>query len=596
MVSPISYYVGNYTSNKNVGNSSSYHIENATAHFIPLRIVFKYFFELPNIFNVTVENIKKMKMSSSNICDFFQSPLWLHILNFYPNKMVLPVFLFYDDFEINNPLGSHSGIHKLGGTYVSIPALPIQYQSHLENIFFSILCHSCDRNLFGNRAIFNILLQELAYLENEGITVVVGGKKHQLYFVLALIVGDNLAVNGILGFTESFKANYFCRLCKASKEQCQNLCTSVSDFQRIKENYDRDVIASNVSNTGIKEPCMWNDLSSFNVTENLTVDIMHDLYEGICRYELGAILYAFIINEKFFSLQLLNERIKFCKYVVNETNRPTLIKMEQIRKKYIIMSSSEMKCLIRYLGLIIGNKVPHNNAFWELFLLLKKIISLSSSQVTNPSTCTLLKSVIEEHHNLYLELFNESFKPKHHLITHYPEVMLNIGPLRGISAIRFEAKHRHFKRIAAATSSRVNITLTIAKKNQLQLSERLLSRRGFPETIIFGPVIDVDCFMWVKVNGIKYIVKKTVLLTNVDEPLPQFSRFETIERDENNELLFSLKIMENIGYYFHVDAFEIKESTNAEKIKVRFSQLLNIFPASDVLNFANTNEKFILLY
>lgn len=38
-IPPTSYYVGNYTSNKNVGNSSIYHIENATAHFIPLRII-----------------------------------------------------------------------------------------------------------------------------------------------------------------------------------------------------------------------------------------------------------------------------------------------------------------------------------------------------------------------------------------------------------------------------------------------------------------------------------------------------------------------------------------------------------------------------
>lgn len=93
-------------------------------------------------------------------------------------------------------------------------------------------------------AIFNRLLQEFAYLENEGITVTVEGKKHKLYFALALIIGDNLGVNGILGFTESFKANYFCRLCKTSKEQSQQLCISISDLQRTKENYDRDVIES----------------------------------------------------------------------------------------------------------------------------------------------------------------------------------------------------------------------------------------------------------------------------------------------------------------------------------------------------------------
>lgn len=56
----------------------------------------------------------------------------------------------------------------------------------------------------------------------------------------------------------------------------------------------------------------------------------------------------------------------------------------------------------------------------------------------------------------------------------------------------------------------------------------------------------------------------------MDEPLPQFSRLETIEC-ENQKLLFSLKIMKNVGYYFHVDAFEINELTDIKKIKVHFS-------------------------
>lgn len=129
MIPPVSHYVGSYTSNKNVANSSSYHIENATADLIPLRMTFKVFFELPNVFNAIMENIKKMKVSSPNVCNFLQSPLWLDILNLYPNKMILPLFLFYNDFEINNPLGSHAGIHKLGGAYISIPALPISVTS-----------------------------------------------------------------------------------------------------------------------------------------------------------------------------------------------------------------------------------------------------------------------------------------------------------------------------------------------------------------------------------------------------------------------------------------------------------------------------------
>lgn len=124
-----------------------------------------------------------------------------------------------------------------------------------------------------------------------------------------------------------------------------------------------------------------------------------------------------------------------------------------------------MACLVRYLGLIIGDKIPENNCAWEVFLLLKQIISIVTSRTIHESTPKLLKSLIEEHHNSYLEVFdNITLKPKHHIITHYPEIMTTVGPLINISSMRFEAKHRDFKKNANVVNSRVNITLTLAKK------------------------------------------------------------------------------------------------------------------------------------
>lgn len=45
------------------------------------------------------------------------------------NKIALPLLIYFDDFEVDNPLGSHAGIHKLGGVYVSLPFLPPHYVS-----------------------------------------------------------------------------------------------------------------------------------------------------------------------------------------------------------------------------------------------------------------------------------------------------------------------------------------------------------------------------------------------------------------------------------------------------------------------------------
>lgn len=442
LIPPISYYVGNMPTCKKTDTNTYFNIQAATAHFIPLRKIFQHFMELPNVLQLTLRHIREMnKCCSKDYFDFLTSPLWRDISKNYGDGIVIPIFLFYDDFEINNPLGSHAGIHKLGAAYILLAGTPLKYHSTLDNIFLALLCHSSDRTTHGNRATFNILFEELKFLETNGIEVVSNNKRYKIYFTLTLILGDNLGVNSILGFSESFSSHFFCRFCRATKEQCQTLCISDLLLRRTKSNYDRDIQNLSGISAGVKEPCIWNDLKFFHVTKNIACDVMHDIYEGICRYEVGIIL-KYLIDEKLFSLQFLNERIKYFNFGAYERNRVPLIKTEHIKKCCIIISAAEMACLVRYLGLIIGDKIPQNNCAWEVFLLLKQIISIVTSRTIHESTPKLLKSLIEEHHSFYLEIFNNvTLKPKHHIITHYPEIMTTVGPLINISSMRFEAKH-----------------------------------------------------------------------------------------------------------------------------------------------------------
>jgi len=40
----------------------------------------------------------------------------------------------------------------------------------------------------------------------------------------------------------------------------------------------------------IKEMCIWHELSNFHVTNNLSCDLMHDVLEGILRYDMAEII------------------------------------------------------------------------------------------------------------------------------------------------------------------------------------------------------------------------------------------------------------------------------------------------------------------
>ncbi|KAL4119209.1 hypothetical protein QTP88_012053 [Uroleucon formosanum] len=79
-------------------------------------------------------------------------------------RVVFLLFVFFDNFESGNALGSHSGIHKLG-VYVSLPCLPSYLSTVLFNIFFALIFHISDRVEFGNRIIFQPLMDELNFLQ-----------------------------------------------------------------------------------------------------------------------------------------------------------------------------------------------------------------------------------------------------------------------------------------------------------------------------------------------------------------------------------------------------------------------------------------------
>lgn len=49
-------------------------------------------------------------------------------------------------------------------------------------------------------------------------------------------------------------------------------------------------LSNNVSITDIKESCVWNEVDSFIVTSNYNIDIMHDMLEGVCKYDIGFLI------------------------------------------------------------------------------------------------------------------------------------------------------------------------------------------------------------------------------------------------------------------------------------------------------------------
>lgn len=92
---------------------------------------------MANVFTDTIHYVNQLTFENNAIENFVQGTQWKHQI-MGDQKLILPLFIYYDDFEPCNVLSSHSGEQKLGAVYASIPCIPPQYQSLLENLFLAI--------------------------------------------------------------------------------------------------------------------------------------------------------------------------------------------------------------------------------------------------------------------------------------------------------------------------------------------------------------------------------------------------------------------------------------------------------------------------
>lgn len=130
--------------------------------------------------------------------------------------------------------------------------------------------------------------------------------------------------------------------------------------------YNLDVLYNNVSQTGVKEDCIWHTLNGFHVTSNFAVDVMHDLFKGVCVYDLTGLFKVLVCDLKLFFLETLNSRIHLFNYTeIDNANKPPTITLDRIGSG-LKMTASQILCLPRFLGLMIGNLVLEGLEIWEL--------------------------------------------------------------------------------------------------------------------------------------------------------------------------------------------------------------------------------------
>lgn len=439
-----------------------------TGVLLPLQFQFRKVFEKNNLLLHTLQQIELISNSSELNGHFIHGALWRVKSKPFldAGKIVIPYFLYIDDSEINNPLGPHTD--PVSFIYYSFPVV------ENSEIYLAAVLKGRDYKEFGNEKCLSALVCSIRELEKNGIPIETSEGTKIVYFVLALFVGDNLGLNTVLGFTSSFNHQFFCRFCKTPKSITQTLSSDIVSTARNPTNYLEDVVTGDVSVTGIKEMSIFNTIDTFHVTTNYAVDLMHDVFEGICHYDLCHIIQYFI-PQQYLTLESLNIRKHMFNYGEIEIDHISPeITHSHLNKFHLKMTAREMMCFVHLFPLMIGDLIPEDDEVWLFMLGLLEIIDILLSFEISRDLVERLRFLITKHHEEYVQLFNDTLKPKHHLLLHYCSVILQSGPPRNFWSFRFEAKHKEFKTYARSITSRKNIGVSLAKKFQLKFAYFLM--------------------------------------------------------------------------------------------------------------------------
>lgn len=166
----------------------------------------------------------------------------------------MPVGLYSDGVQYNDSLGPHTESNEM--LYYFFPLLndPLA----LENIHLASIIKTVDVKNFGNGKCFAPLVEQFHNLGSVGMEFTIKGETKTFRFILAILTGDNLALNSILGFSKSFSANHYCRCCTKSKDEMKLLCTEDTSALRTKENYLEDLQLNSFRDTGLVENSIFN--------------------------------------------------------------------------------------------------------------------------------------------------------------------------------------------------------------------------------------------------------------------------------------------------------------------------------------------------
>lgn len=579
---------------------------------------------------VSVINVLQLLLSQKHIYDAIYYPsnslTKINENNYLNSRRVLndsysiTLHFYYDECEPCNPIGSHSGNNKLGFIYWVIKNLPYYMQSGLKNINLASIFYSLDAIKYSYNKILEPLINDIRMLEN-GIELNTFYGCKFITASIALFTGDNLGVNSLFGFVESFSAKYCCRFCLTPKDSFNVNIKENSMEKRTVLNYNTHICIiskNNKSCYGIKFNSILNELKYFHVIDNSAVDLMHDFEEGIAKYLIKLVIRN-ILDKKYIRLEELNSRIQSFKYgKILSKSRPNILSHHQLYKddSNLKQKASQMTTLILYLPVLVIDKID-NDKVWSFYMDFLEIYKLLYSPLIPIDISGYLHYLIENLITTYKTLFPENnvfFKL--HLLSHYPEVISKFGPPIFYQSIRFEAKHFWFKRLVKTVYTHKNLPLTLAQRHQIyqiiNIKSNTIIKPIVSGKIKIKPVNIFNCSekiqkllhlssiyenictcRWVEIHGTKYTLNQYIVLKVNEHNEPLFAKIMHIILFQN-DVYFLVEQYKSL-YLPEINAYAITFELAKNLIVCNHQELLYYKPYDVINTYLNNYSNTLII-
>ena len=373
----------------------------------------------------------------------------------------LAIVLYFDEIDVCNPLGSKSGKNKLAMFYFAIANMESRFRSKLQAIHLPAIAKSSMVKKYGVGAILQPIIEDMQKLQG-GHEFTFDNEPCVLVGNLLAYVGDTPAPNILGGFKESVGGSFSkCRECFCTTDDLKNVseCTpkrtlddhvdKCREINRADTEYQRHNLSTFYGITRISSLL---DIHNCDVCDMIPQDFMHVILEGVARYEVKEVLKKFIIEQKLFSLSQFNSVLGEQPVPYFEIDKkPSEIQLCNLNSddNKIRQLASQMLTLIKFLPFVLSSLGVDNNVYLRFLVDLLAIVNILLSPIIASGMVVCLRHMIYTHLDNFASLFpDRPILPKQHYMTHFPQTIVKYGPPMRYSCMRFEAKHRCFKRLA----------------------------------------------------------------------------------------------------------------------------------------------------